>query len=79
MIHINNLHHRIAGRLLLENATAHIPAGSRVGLVGRNGTGKTTLLRLIMQETEPESGSISVRSTARVAAVSQEAPSGSQT
>ena len=79
MIHINNLHHRIAGRLLLENATAHIPAGSRVGLVGRNGTGKTTLLRLIMQETEPESGSISVRNTARVAAVSQEAPSGSQT
>jgi ATP-binding cassette, subfamily F, member 3 len=79
MLHINNLYHRIAGRLLLENATAHIPSGSRVGLVGRNGTGKTTLLRLIMKEAEPESGSVSVRNTARVAAVSQEAPSGKQT
>ena len=47
MLHINDLTYRIAGKLLFENANAHVPAGHRVGLVGRNGTGKTTLLRCI--------------------------------
>jgi len=78
MLHINNLTYRIAGRPLFENATAHIPAGSRVGLVGRNGSGKTTLLRLIQGEAESEVGSATVRNRARIAAVSQDAPSGSQ-
>ncbi|MDD9917463.1 MAG: ATP-binding cassette domain-containing protein, partial [Rhodospirillaceae bacterium] len=48
MLHIDNLTYRIGGRVLLENATANVPSGHKVGLVGRNGTGKSTLLRLIM-------------------------------
>ena len=41
---------RIGGRPLFENANAFIAEGWKVGLVGRNGTGKTTLLRLIREE-----------------------------
>jgi len=78
MLHINNLTYRIAGRPLFEGATAHVPAGSRVGLVGHNGSGKTTLLRLIQGEIDSEGGSTTVRNRARIAAVSQEAPGGPQ-
>lgn len=75
MLHVNALTYRIDGRLLLENATAAIPAGHKVGLVGRNGSGKTTLLRLIQGYIHSESGSISVPKRARIGAVEQEAPS----
>ena len=53
MLHINDLSYRIEGRLLFEQATAAIPDGHKVGLVGRNGTGKTTLLRLISARSTP--------------------------
>ena len=47
MLVIDDLTVRIAGRALLEAAGANIPTGARVGLVGRNGTGKTTLFGVI--------------------------------
>ena len=47
MLHINDLTYRIEGRLLFDKATAAIPDGHKVGIVGRNGTGKTTLLRMM--------------------------------
>ena len=50
MLHINDLTFRIEGRVLFDKATVGIPAGHKVGLVGRNGSGKTTLLRLIAGE-----------------------------
>ena len=77
MLYINDLNYRIAGKLLFEDASAHVPAGHRVGLVGRNGTGKTTLLRLIMGEIAPESGRAAARRGASVAMLAQEAPGGS--
>ena len=43
MLHINDLTFRIEGKPIFEAATAGIPAGHKVGLVGRNGAGKTTL------------------------------------
>jgi ATP-binding cassette subfamily F protein 3 len=43
MLTIDGLTYRIAGRTLLERASARLPAGARIGLVGRNGTGKSTL------------------------------------
>jgi ATP-binding cassette subfamily F protein 3 len=47
MLCINDLSVGVAGRLLIERASAQIPDGARVGLVGRNGTGKSTLFRVI--------------------------------
>ena len=45
MLHLNDVTLRIGGRLLLEQASEHLPAGQRIGLVGANGSGKTSLLR----------------------------------
>jgi ATP-binding cassette subfamily F protein 3 len=78
MLVIENLSLRVAGRLLIENASAQIPTGARVGLVGRNGTGKTTLFRAIAGELALEQGSIGVPKRARIARLAQEAPDGPQ-
>ncbi|WP_142848601.1 ABC-F family ATP-binding cassette domain-containing protein [Telmatospirillum sp. J64-1] len=74
MLHINDLVFRFGGRVLFDGATVHVAAGQRVGLVGRNGTGKSTLLRLILGELAPDSGEITIRPRARVGRVAQEAP-----
>jgi len=79
MLHINDLTYRVEGRLLIDHATVALPAGHKVGFVGRNGTGKSTLLKLILGELQPETGSCSVPKNARIGAVAQEAPGGSET
>ena len=56
MLRVTGLTYRIGGRVLLDDASATVGAGERVGLVGRNGTGKTTLLRLIAGEIEADAG-----------------------
>ena len=76
MLHINDLTFRIGGRLLLDNATVAVPKGHKVGLVGRNGTGKSTLFKLISGEISPDGGAINLRQGARLGMVAQEAPSG---
>jgi ATP-binding cassette subfamily F protein 3 len=76
MLHINDLTFRMEGRLLIDHATAAIPTGEKVGLVGRNGTGKSTLFKLILGELTSETGSISWPKSARVGMVAQEAPAG---
>ena len=52
----------------------NIPDGHKVGIVGRNGTGKTTLFRLIRGELALEGGEISLPSRARIGGVAQEVP-----
>jgi ATP-binding cassette subfamily F protein 3 len=79
MLHINALTYRVDGRLLIDNATVALPAGHTVGFVGRNGTGKSTLLKLILGQIPAESGSSTVPRNARIGTVAQEAPSGSET
>jgi ATP-binding cassette subfamily F protein 3 len=79
MLHINDLSYRIQGRPLFEHATAGIPDGHKVGLVGRNGTGKTTLLRLIAGEIHADDGAINFPKNATIAHVLQEAPGGPET
>jgi ATP-binding cassette subfamily F protein 3 len=76
MLVIDNLTVRIAGRVLLNGAGAAVPAGRRVGLVGRNGAGKTTLLRVIQGQLAPDTGEISTPRDWRIGALAQEAPSG---
>lgn len=76
MLHINDLTYRLGTRLLLDKATVALPPDARVGLVGRNGVGKTTLFRLIQGEIASESGSVSVPRGLRIGSVAQEAPGG---
>jgi len=74
MIAIRNLSFSLAGKPLFEGASAVIQTGHKVGLVGRNGTGKTTLFRLIRGELAPDRGEIEVPRSARLGGVAQEAP-----
>ena len=74
MLRINNISFSIAGRPLVESASATIPPGHKVGLVGRNGTGKTTLFRVIRGELALDQGSISLPKGARIGGVAQEVP-----
>lgn len=58
MIAINNLSYLIGGRALYENASLHIKPKDKIGLIGLNGKGKSTLLRMINDEFPPTSGEI---------------------
>ena len=74
MLIIDDISLRIAGRLLIEHGSITLPAGSKAGLVGRNGTGKTTLFKAITGELSTETGSISYPKGTRIGQVAQEAP-----
>jgi ATP-binding cassette subfamily F protein 3 len=79
MLHINDLTYRIGGRVLFDQASVALPAGHKAGLVGRNGTGKTTLFKMILDEVHADGGSINIRKRARIGTVAQEAPGGTIT
>src|SRR5258708_25252210 len=74
MLTIDNITVRIAGREILSRATANLPAGRRIGLVGRNGAGKSTLFKVILGQLHQDDGEISVPSAWRIGAVGQETP-----
>src|SRR4051812_23519272 len=74
MLTINDLSLRIAGRLLIDHSSLTLPSGSKAGLVGRNGTGKTTLFNAICGEISAETGSIGLPKNVRIGQVAQEAP-----
>jgi ABC transport system ATP-binding/permease protein len=64
------------GPLLLENASLQIEPGDSVGVLGRNGMGKTTLLKLIHGELEPDRGRVARQQGLRVGYLPQEIPPG---
>jgi ATP-binding cassette subfamily F protein 3 len=74
MLAINDLDYAVQGRPLFVKATAFIAAGWKVGLIGRNGTGKSTLLRLIREEIEHPTAdaAIKLNKNARLGWVAQE-------
>src|SRR3954467_7326191 len=76
MLVLDDISIRVAGRLLLDGASARIPSGARVGLVGRNGIGKTALFRAFAGEIGVEHGSIALPARARIGRLAQEAPGG---
>ena len=74
MLRIQDITYAVEGNPLFEGASAAIPNGHKVGMVGRNGTGKTTLFRIIRGELSLEGGDISLPERARIGGVAQEAP-----
>jgi len=59
------------GNLLIDNLDLNIPRGAVVGLIGPNGTGKTTLFRMIVGEEQPDSGTLSLGPTVELSYVDQ--------
>ncbi len=76
MLAFDNIVVRIAGREIIDGATASLPAGRRIGLVGRNGAGKSTLLKLVLGQIQADMGDVSWPKDWRIGAVAQEAPGG---
>ena len=74
MLQIRDLTHDAWGRRFLDRASVSIPPGAKVGLVGRNGVGKSTLFALIRDQARAGDGDISLPRGARLAAVDQEHP-----
>ena len=72
MLQITDLTFNAWGRKFLEDASVSLPPGSKVGLVGRNGVGKTTLFKLILGELAAGGDEISLPRTARIGSVDQE-------
>ena len=66
-----SLHVALPDRVLLDSITLGIDAGDRIGVVGRNGDGKSTLLRLLARQTEPHEGRVTVRGGVRVGVLDQ--------
>ncbi|MDH3206873.1 MAG: ATP-binding cassette domain-containing protein [Gemmatimonadota bacterium] len=76
LVSIQNLTIAFGGRPLLDHATLQIERGERVGLVGRNGEGKSTLLGIIAGAIAPDRGTVVLESGARIAMLPQEVPVG---
>ncbi|NBN69672.1 ABC transporter ATP-binding protein [Proteus sp. G2618] len=74
MIVFSSLQIRRGVRVLLDNASATINPGQKIGLVGKNGCGKTTLLALLKGELQAEAGNVTYPSTWSMAWVNQETP-----
>ena len=71
LISADNLHFGFNGGSLLENITFSLNEGERVGLIGGNGEGKTTLIRLLLGELEVESGSLFRKNGIRIGYLAQ--------
>src|SRR6202789_2511748 len=76
MLAISDISVRIAGRLLIDHSSVQITPGARVGFVGRNGVGKSTLFHAIRGDLPIESGSIAIPPRWRIGSLAQEAPDG---
>ena len=75
MLSISEINYSVEGRPLFEEASAVIPEGHKVGLVGQNGAGKTTLFKIIRGELSLDAGDISLPSRAKIGGIAQEVPS----
>ncbi len=72
MIAINNLTFEIGARALYDDANWHIKPGDKTGLIGANGTGKTTLLKLIVGAYKPTEGTISMAKDLKIGYLNQD-------
>lgn len=73
LVQINNVSITFAGFTLFSKLSFNIDIDSKIGLIGRNGYGKTTLLKIINSEMEPSDGSVSYASSTKIAYLKQHA------
>ena len=71
VVHVRDLKKGYGDRVLFEGLTFDIPPQAKLGVIGGNGRGKTTLLRLILGEEEPDAGSVEVGSTVVTSVIEQ--------
>jgi sulfate-transporting ATPase len=71
VIEFENVTKSFEDRILLEDFSATIPPGSIVGIIGPNGAGKTTLLKMIVGKEQPDSGTIKIGETVKIAYADQ--------
>src|SRR3569832_1297573 len=76
MLSLTDISVRIAGRLLIDRSSVQIVPGARVGFVGRNGVGKSTLFHAIRGDLPTETGTIAIPPRWRIGSLAQEAPNG---
>src|SRR5678815_3371842 len=74
LIQLQTLDYSVGGPLLLEKVDLSVEPNERVCVVGRNGEGKSTLLRLLGGEIVPDDGEVRVQGGVRVARLAQEVP-----
>ena len=74
LIQLQALDYSVGGPLLLENVDLTIEPNERVCVVGRNGEGKSTLLRLLAGEIKADDGEVRVQGGVRIARLAQEVP-----
>jgi len=72
MISITNLSFHFGARAMYDEANLHIKPGDKIGLIGANGTGKSTLLRIITGEYQPDGGSISMAKDCSIGFLNQD-------
>ena len=72
MLNIHNLSVSFGGTYLFEEVTFRLGAGDRVGLVGKNGAGKSTMLKILAKDFAPDSGVISQEKEVRMGFLRQD-------
>ncbi|HAC88011.1 MAG TPA: energy-dependent translational throttle protein EttA [Gammaproteobacteria bacterium] len=71
VIDVSHLHKSFSEKSLIDNLTFSVPKGSIVGVIGGNGAGKTTFLRMLVGTEQPDTGSIEIGKTVKLAYVDQ--------
>jgi ATP-binding cassette subfamily F protein 3 len=74
MINLNQVSLRRGRKLLFENVSFQVHAGQRLGLIGANGSGKTSLFSMLLGELEPDGGELQLIHEHEIAHVAQESP-----
>lgn len=74
LISLRDIHLAFGGPALLDGAGLNVERGERVCIIGRNGEGKSTLLKLINGNLKPDQGEVSIQNTARIAMLEQDVP-----
>ncbi|CAL8967526.1 Energy-dependent translational throttle protein EttA [Tessaracoccus sp. O5.2] len=71
LVNLEGVSHGFGTRILLDSVSLGLGAGEVIGVVGRNGDGKTTLLRILTRELEPDSGRVTVATNSSIGVLTQ--------